>query len=267
MGRHAFAEGLLSLLSVVAVIAGLLGLVGAAVLWQESGQAAFGLAVGSLVGTAALLALCQVGLVIVDIAESGRRSAEALVEIAAAERAPRAPEPARPAPSAAAVVPAPQSATASPAGEARRWQFLKDSDEEVAAAAGRMAALGPRWEAAMAERVLELGTGHLAGIERFIRAKADAEAEQAARHQAVEAADLDQLTPQARHELLAYRAAVEARDGLDPRTSARVASIEPYDGRWANFRGGVKVALEDGRIVLSRNSLSRVFASDPDREA
>ena len=262
MGRHAFAEGLLQFLGFLAWLAGATGLIAAAMLWSQDGQglAATQLAIATVVGAAGLLAVTHVGRAVIDLAQT---AGEGLHRLQAIETAlARAPEPARAVatPPPRAVPPAPAAPAAPALLDERRWSYLKEADTEVAAAAARAAKLGPRWEAAMAERVLVLGTGYLSAIERALAEQAEVEAQ----GQTEEETSLAQLSEAARHEFLSYRATVEARNGVDPYTLKRVVSAEPYKGSWTAYVGGVKVALDDGRWMLLLNGKPRMFQRDPD---
>ncbi|MBP1806485.1 hypothetical protein [Rubellimicrobium aerolatum] len=256
MNRYSFAGGLLQVLGGLAWLGGGLSLLGG-LYWLSQSEVPLGLAtmIVGIISAVALLAMCEVGAAVLDLADNSASLLHSQREAdTRANKAAQIPQPAPPVTTAASAPAAPRPQ----AVDSRRWQFLKEADPEVAAAATRVAGLGPGYEDHLAERLLTLGDrALLPGIERGLAEAAEAERR---RHEEAVAA----MGEGTARELQTYRALVEANGGLDPKEKKRVVDIQPYSGSWLAFQGGLRIKLEDSSFLLMKDGFGRRFLYDPD---
>jgi hypothetical protein len=161
------------------------------------------------------------------------------------------PEPAR---SPVRIMP---SSVPTPAYDARKWQVLKEVDADVGAAAARVATFGQAFEDELAEKYLVLNDrSYLPRIEQQLIEKGQAEERRRAE---VTAASSAADAESSRREIEAYNALIQANGQRDPRENLKVLRVEPYVGSWMPVRGGIKVTLETGAVVLRKGYFSRRF--------
>jgi hypothetical protein len=147
-----------------------------------------------------------------------------------------------------------------PAYDARKWQVLKEVDTDIGAAAARVAAFGQAFEDELAEKYLILNDkSYLPQIKQQLIEKGQADQQRRAEITATSsAADAES----SRREMDAYNVLIQANDQRDPRENLKVAKVEPYLGGWMPGKGGIKVTLENGAVVLRKGHFSRRFESE-----
>lgn len=188
-----------------------------------------------------------------------------LLFLAASGQAKREPdttkpyEPAQiPPPSSSGETSPPKTATY----DEKKWAILKEVDPEVRAAAQEIAALGPAYEADMAEKYQVLNDKtYLAPIVAAVKERAAQVAE-----------DIKRIESSRSEKAAAYYAeymgAVHRNRGLDPRTSKKVARVEEFYGdRAVGWHGGITVYFEDGTVEIREGNKYRPFDSQAEAEA
>lgn len=148
--------------------------------------------------------------------------------------------------------------------ERRRWETLKEVDQDIAAAARGAAELGPEVERELAEKYLVLNDkSYLSALLERVKANAAEKAEQ------------KRLTAEKAHRMTSEQSAriyrdfmreVEENGGVDPRTGEQIARVTEFTGRAPAFRGGIKIVLASGRTRLQALHIQRMFNSEAEAD-
>lgn len=142
----------------------------------------------------------------------------------------------------------------------RKWQVLKEVDEEIAGAASRIAALGSRLEDEMAEKYLTLNDkAYLATLERQLTERSNLERQKA---EALVASMGTADAESCQKEMENYNESLRRNSQMDQHENIKVVKVEPYNGRWMPAQGGIKVTLENGAVILKKGGFHRLFKTD-----
>lgn len=151
---------------------------------------------------------------------------------------------------------------ASNSDELRKWNVLKEVDAEIRAASQLVVEVDPQLDSVLAEKYLALND------KQYLQSLTDVVLktykEKKAHDEAVAAA----LSTEARENGARSKRLYEMSLGSDwiaPETGTRVHSVEIYEGSWVNFKGGIRIILEDGRNMLMHKSMRRDFAPGDDK--
>ena len=145
--------------------------------------------------------------------------------------------------------------------DAKKWSVLKEVDHEISAAVDKVRAIDGALEGELAEKYLILGQKEYLGqiVEALIKSHEAKTAEERDRKKFLEG----KYSESAAIEVFEYENAL-GKDRFDERYRATALDVQVYDGSWVGWKGGVVVKLSDGRTLLRRKSLSRVFSKGDD---
>ena len=145
--------------------------------------------------------------------------------------------------------------------EQRKWKILKEVDPEISAASERVSQLDPALDAVLAEKYLTVNE------KQYLQSLTDVvvrmHEKQKAENEAIAAKFSDEVFKSGQREKTLCEMTL-GPGRIAPETGTRVKDVEIYDGSWTVWKGGIRVALEDGRNILLNKSLRRDFASGDD---
>ncbi len=143
-----------------------------------------------------------------------------------------------------------------------KWKVLKEVDAEIRSASEQVSKLDPNLDAVLAEKYLALND------KQYLQSLTDVVVQAFEKKKAEEEAIAATFTTEARESAERSKKFYEMSLGADrmaPETGTRVEGVEIYDGSWVNFKGGIRVILEDGRNMLMNKSMRRDFAPGDDK--
>ena len=145
--------------------------------------------------------------------------------------------------------------------DVKKWDVLKEVDPEISAAVDKVREIDVALESKLAEKYLILGQKEYLGqiVEALIKSRESQIAEEQDRKKFLE----EKYSETAILEVLEYEKSL-GKDKFDEKYGATALDVQVYDGSWVGWKGGVVVELSDGRTLLRRKSLSRIFPKGDD---
>jgi hypothetical protein len=127
----------------------------------------------------------------------------------------------------------------------KKWEILKQVDPDISAAAEKVRSVDVNLEDDLAEKYLILGQKDYL-------------------HQIVDAIIKSHELKTAKRnslEVLEYEDYI-GKEKFDARYGLKVLDIQVYNGSWKNWQGGIIVKFSDGKTLLEKKGVSRIFQKD-----
>lgn len=140
--------------------------------------------------------------------------------------------------------------------DVKKWNILKDIDSDISRAVNGVRVIDPSLEEELAERYMSLqDKSYLKDIFDTIVTKKNEEIR-------IRDEELKDIVSRSSEKILKQIDEFEkslGANGFDETYNGTVASIEPYDGSWRGWLGGIIVKFVDGRVLIKNGVMSRLF--------
>lgn len=137
--------------------------------------------------------------------------------------------------------------------DVKKWNMLKEVDADISGAVKEVTAVDPRLEAELAEKFMvfeskeylkEIVSALIKNRNDELRARAEKEINRSSEKTLKEINDYEKSL------------GVERFDAIH---NGNAVAIEPYDGSWSGWRGGIIVKFSDGRTLMKKGNMVRLF--------
>lgn len=145
--------------------------------------------------------------------------------------------------------------------DVRKWNILKDVDAEVSSAVDAVRALDPSMEAELAERFMMLQDRHY--LKEIVSSLVNRKNEEIRLREEKVKDIVDRSSEETLKEIEDFEKSLGV-DGLAEKYNGVVVSIEPYKGSWRGWIGGISVKFSDGRVLIKKGVMVRLFESGDD---
>jgi hypothetical protein len=146
-----------------------------------------------------------------------------------------------------------------PTYDRRKWEILKEVDDDIAQAARRVADVNSAFEDELAQKYLTLGEkAYLAAIERRIIETHEAQVRRETEDIEKRKNDINSKDSEFARD---YIEILRNNGNREPDEGLMVAKVEQYFGNYKFFHGGLAITFEDGTIMLKNRFTSRKYPS------
>jgi hypothetical protein len=143
--------------------------------------------------------------------------------------------------------------------DVKRWNILKEVDSEIFAAVNEVKAIDSSLEAELAERYMSLqDKAYLKDIvDTLIKSKSEEIRIREGRVKEI----VGRSSEKTLKEIDDFEKSLGS-NGFNTTYDGTVVSVEPYEGSWRGWSGGIIVKFSDGRVLIKKGSMVRLFKSD-----
>lgn len=136
--------------------------------------------------------------------------------------------------------------------DAQRWAVLKEVDVEIKSAALELVALNPSLEVEFAKKYLILND------KQYVQNLKESIVRDYSERMTAQNERIQLLGSDTAEQLKRYEESL-APGRVDTRFNGTVDKIEPYEGSWRGWHGGLAVHFNDGRVLLINKNWTRLF--------